>query len=75
LHESAGWRPEDGMTRQDEFIPKCGEHVTFPNARPSQGNHIDRLLQKRSALESFDLELKRGRESLQVQGAEGFLQR
>jgi hypothetical protein len=74
LHEGAGWRPPDGMTRQDELIPKCGQDVTFPNARPSQGNHIDCLLQKRSALESFDLELERGREPLQVKGAEGFLQ-
>jgi hypothetical protein len=29
LHEGTGWRPEDSMIRQDEFIPKCGQHVTF----------------------------------------------
>ncbi len=29
LHEGACWRPPDGMTRQDELIPKCGQHVTF----------------------------------------------
>jgi hypothetical protein len=29
LHEGAGWRPQDGMARQDEFIPKCGQDVTF----------------------------------------------
>ena len=74
LHQGAGWRPEDGMTRQDEFIPKCGEHVTFPDARLPNGNDIDRLLQERSWFESLDLELQRGGEPLEIERAEGFLQ-
>jgi hypothetical protein len=32
LHEGACWRPQDAMTRQDEFIPKCGQDVAFSNA-------------------------------------------
>ena len=75
LHERAGWRPADGMTRQDEFIPKCGEHVTFPDARLPNGYNIDRLLQERSRFESLDLELEGGGEPLEIERAEGFLQR
>jgi hypothetical protein len=63
------------MTRQDEFISKCGEYVTFPNAWFSHRDDIDRVLEEGTGFESLDLELERGRESLQVKGAEGFLQR
>ena len=75
LHKGAGWRPEDSMTRQDEFIPKCGQHVTFSHAWFSQRDDIDRVLEEGTWFESLDLELERGRESLQIKGAEGFLHR
>ena len=63
------------MTRQDEFISKCGEYVTFSNARFSHCDDIDRVLEEGTGFESLDLELERGREPLQVKGAEGFIQR
>src|SRR5947209_3876621 len=66
LHEGACWRPEDAMTRQDEFIPKCGEDVAFSNAWFSHRNDIDRVLEEGPRFESLDLELESGREPLQV---------
>src|SRR6266566_4530643 len=75
LHEGAGWRPEDSMARQYEFIPKCSKHVTFSNAWFSHGDDIDRVLEESSRFESLDLELESGGEPLEIERAEGFLQR
>ena len=75
LHERAGWRPPDGMTRQDELIRKCGQHVTFSNAWFPHRDDIDRVLEKRAALEPLDLELERGRKPRKLESTEGFLQR
>src|SRR6266699_4773538 len=45
LDEGAGWRPEEAMTREDEFIAKCGENVAFSHAWLSHRTDIDRVLE------------------------------
>ena len=75
LHQDAGWRPEDGMPGQDELIPKGRQNVTFPDALFPHGDNIDRLLEEGSRFEPLDLELEGWREPLEIERAEGFLQR
>src|SRR6266487_1040561 len=64
-----------GDQHRFEFIAKCGQHVTFSHAWFSQRDDIDRVLEEGTWFESLDLKLQRGRESLQIKGAEGFLHR
>src|SRR6266699_3259294 len=75
LHEGTGWGPQDGMTRQDEFIPKCGQHMTFSDPWLSHGDDIDSLFEEGPRFEPLDLELELRGEPLEIKGPEGFLQR
>ncbi len=63
------------MTGQNQFIAKGGPEMTLADPRFSHRDHIDRLLQKRTWLEPFNLELQGGGKPLEVKGPKCFLQR
>src|SRR5260370_34589453 len=59
------------MTCQDEFVAHGSQGVTFPNPGTAHSNHIDGGLQKCSAPEPLELQLKGRGQSCQGEGAEG----
>src|SRR5258708_9637638 len=73
LDQGSGARPQHRMTGQDEFVAHGSQGVTFPNPGTAHSNHIDGGLQKCSAPEPLELQLKGRGESCQVEGAKGLV--
>ncbi len=47
--------------------------MTFPNARPPNGDHVSSALEKAAAFEALNLKLELRRELSQIEGAKGLV--
>jgi hypothetical protein len=56
LHQCRGGRPQDRVPLLGQFIGHGTEGMTFANAWLANGDDIGRLLEKRSAFETFQLQ-------------------
>jgi len=75
LHQRGGRGPEHRVIQGDEGGPEGGDHVAFPRAGPTNGDHIDRLGDERALAQALDRQLQGGTVAVELQRREGLLAR